>query len=154
MSLLAFAALVPFFTQFTHRSSLLYPFRRCHGSPPKVTKKLSISGVNYWLQSCRSHELSREVGIWGLKGVSRKTLVSYQKCWTTFSNWYNKWACDYSGVTVDKISRFLLFLFSSKTSQGKEYSVDALNTHRSALSFFLKLEFPNLGYDNTITRLF
>ena len=32
--------------------------------------------------------------------------------------------------------------------------MDALNTHRSALSFFLKLEFPNLGYDNTITRLF
>ena len=45
-------------------------------------------------------------------------------------------------------------MFNSKTSQGKDFSADALNTHRSALSFFLKLEFPNLGYDNTITRMF
>ena len=34
------------------------------------------------------------------------------------------------------------------------YSADALNTFRSALSFFLKLDIPNLGYDPMITRLF
>lgn len=38
--------------------------------------------------------------------------------------------------------------------EGKVYSSDALNTHRSALSFFLKLEISNLGYDSTITRMF
>ena len=48
----------------------------------------------------------------------------------------------------------MLFLFNSKNSEGKNFSADALNTHRSALSFFLKLEKPNLGYDSTITRIF
>ena len=47
-----------------------------------------------------------------------------------------------------------MFLFNSGSSTGHTYSSDALNTFRSALSFFLKLDFPNLGYDVRITRLF
>ena len=47
-----------------------------------------------------------------------------------------------------------MFLFNSRSSTGSSYSSDALNTHRSALSFFLKLDFPNLGYDSKLTRLF
>lgn len=45
-------------------------------------------------------------------------------------------------------------MFNSKTSSGGIYSGDALNSHRSALAFFLKLELPNLGYDPSITRMF
>ena len=37
---------------------------------------------------------------------------------------------------------------------GRLYTSDALNTFRSAISFFLKLDYPNLGYDVAITRLF
>ena len=47
-----------------------------------------------------------------------------------------------------------MFLYNSGSSAGSSYSSDALNTFRSALSFFLKLDFPNLGYDVRITRLF
>ena len=47
-----------------------------------------------------------------------------------------------------------MFLFRSHNSKGDHYSGEALNLFRSALSFFLKLEFPNLGYDSNITRLF
>ena len=45
-------------------------------------------------------------------------------------------------------------MFNSKTSTGGVYSGDALNTFRSAISFFLKLEIPNLGYDPNVTRIF
>ena len=47
-----------------------------------------------------------------------------------------------------------MFLFNSGSAAGKSYTSDALNTFRSALSFFLKLDFPDLGYDARITRLF
>ena len=60
----------------------------------------------------------------------------------------------YSGVTVNDIGQFLLFLFNSKTYTGTDYSGNALNTYRSALSFFLKLDLPDLGYHPIITRLF
>ena len=110
--------------------------------------------MDYWLESCRKRGISREVGVCGLKGVARKTLVTYQKCWSKFSSWVDKWVTGYSGVTVNIICEFLLFLFRSKTSTGGVYSGDALNLHRSALSFFLKLEIPDLGYDPSVTRLF
>ena len=45
-------------------------------------------------------------------------------------------------------------MFNSGSLSGSTYTGDALNTFRSALSFFLKLDFPNLGYDVRITRLF
>ena len=48
----------------------------------------------------------------------------------------------------------MLFLFNSKNSAGNDYSSDALNTFRSALSFFLKLDIPDLGYKAPVTRLF
>ena len=62
--------------------------------------------------------------------------------------------CSYSGITVNDICEFLLFLFRSKNSLGNDYSGESLNLFRSALSFFLKLDIPNLGYDSNITRLF
>ena len=45
-------------------------------------------------------------------------------------------------------------MFNSQTSSGGVYSGDALNSHRSAISFFVKLDLPNLGSDPLITRLF
>lgn len=48
----------------------------------------------------------------------------------------------------------MLFLFNSKTCTGTDYSGNALNVYRSALSFFLKLEIPDLGYNPVVTRLF
>ena len=47
-----------------------------------------------------------------------------------------------------------MFLFNSGSSAGKSYSSDALNSFRSALSFFLKLDIPDLGYNVAVTRLF
>ena len=47
-----------------------------------------------------------------------------------------------------------LFLFHSETPSGNKYSREALNTFRSTLSFFLKLEIPNLGYQEKVTCLF
>ena len=48
----------------------------------------------------------------------------------------------------------MLFLFNSETPSGGKYSGEALNTFRSALSFFLKFEIPNLGKKDKITVLF
>ena len=48
----------------------------------------------------------------------------------------------------------MLFLFHSETPSGGKYSGEALNTFRSALSFFLKFEIPNLGKKDKITVLF
>ena len=45
-------------------------------------------------------------------------------------------------------------MFNSQTYAGTDYSSNALNTYRSALAFFLKLEFPDLGYHPIVTRLF
>ena len=62
--------------------------------------------------------------------------------------WFNRWASNYSGITVAVISDFLLFLFNSNTSLDWLYSADALNT------FFLKLELPDFRYNPLITSLF
>ena len=151
---MALPALVSLPVRFTHSSSSPSSPSLSGRRTPSPPKLLSVSGVDYWLESCKTHKISREVGICGLRGIDRKTLLSYQRCWTRFSNWYNKWICSYSGITVNVISEFLLFLFRSHNSKGDHYSGEALNLFRSALSFFLKLDFPNLGYDSTITRLF
>ena len=45
-------------------------------------------------------------------------------------------------------------MFNSQNSKGDYYSGETLNLFRSALSFFLKLDFPNLGYDSNVTRMF
>ena len=60
----------------------------------------------------------------------------------------------YSGITVNNICEFLLFLFRAQNSKGRDYTVDSLNLFRSSLSFFLKLEIPSLGSDCNVTRLF
>ena len=153
MSLLAFTTLVSIFARVTYCSpySCSRRFNLGCGLPP--AEKLSSSGVEYWLKSCKTHGLSEGVARCGLKSVSRKTLLTYQKCWTRFSTWYNQWKINYSRVTVADICDFL-FLFNSETPSGGQYSGDALNTFRSAISFFLKLEHPALGYEPSITRMF
>ena len=45
-------------------------------------------------------------------------------------------------------------MFNSKTSSGRDYTSNSLNIFRSALSFFLKLDLPDLGYHPIVTRLF
>lgn len=45
-------------------------------------------------------------------------------------------------------------MFNSRTYAGTDYSSNALNIYRSSLSFFLKLEIPDLGYQPMVTRLF
>ena len=57
-------------------------------------------------------------------------------------------------MNVNTICEFLLYLFNSTTASGGVYSGDALNTFRSAISFFLRNDFPNLGNDPCITRMF
>ena len=128
--------------------------RSDHGRKSSSPKALPTSGVDYWLESCRAHGISREVGVCALKSNVRKTLVTYQRHWRKFSTWYNKWACDYSGITVNKIGQFLLFLFNSKNSEGNDYSSEALNNIRSGTAYFVKLDFPNLGYEEPTTRMF
>ena len=48
----------------------------------------------------------------------------------------------------------MLYIFNSKTYAKKDFSAAALNTFRSALSFFLKLDLPDLGTDVAVARLF
>ena len=128
MPLLAFPIMVSFSFRFTYCSSLSPPPSLSCGQQSSSSKELPISGVGYWLESCRTHGVSKEVGGCELKIINRKTLLIYQRSWTGFSNWYNKWARDYSGVTVDKVCRYLIFVFNSKTSEGKDYSYEALNS--------------------------
>ena len=45
-------------------------------------------------------------------------------------------------------------MFNSETQSGSKYSGEALNTFRSAIAYFLKLDIPNLGYNVAVTRLF
>ena len=45
-------------------------------------------------------------------------------------------------------------MFKSESLSGYNYSGEALNAIRSALSFFLKLDFPDLGSHVAISRLF
>ena len=146
--------MVSFPVRVTNLFSFPYSHRLGPGRELPHAQGLPSSGVHYWIQSCRAKGLSRAVAICGLKSVVRKTLVSYQRCWARFSSWYNKWQGNYSAVTVADVCEFLLFLFNSGSDAGKSYTSDALNTFRSALSFFLKLDFPDLGYDARITRLF
>ena len=110
--------------------------------------------MEHWLSSCRTQGISHALAVCGLNSINRKTLIAYQRCWSRFSDWFNKWSSSYSSVTVNDVCEFLLFLFNSKNSAGRDYSSDALNAFRSALSFFLKLDIPDLGYKAPVTRLF
>ena len=110
--------------------------------------------MEYWLQSCRAHGLSRGVAVLGLRSITRETLISYQRCWRRFINWCDKWEENYSCITVNIVCEFLLFLFNSENPSGNKYSGGGLNTYRSAISYFLKLDIPNLGYNVAVTRLF
>ena len=139
MPLLAFSILVSFSFSSTHFYSFSSFHRLGPGRELPNAQGLPSSGVDYWLQSCRAHGLSEGVAICGLRSVVRKTLVSYQRCWARFSSWYNKWQGNYSAVTVADVCEFLLFLFNSGSAAGKSYTSDALNTFRSALSFFLEV---------------
>ena len=146
MSILALSILVSFSFRFTNFSSYPSPLRLGPGRELSHAKKLQTSGVHYWIQSCRSHGLSKGVAVCGLRSVVRKTLVTYQRCWARFSNWYNTWQGGYSAITVVDVCEFMMFLFNSRSSTGSSYSSDALNTHRSALSFFfLNWIFPISG---------
>ena len=115
---------------------------------------LPASGVEYWLQSCRAHGFSEQYAKCTLKNNSRKTLITYLKCWRKFANWYHKWKTNYSAITVNDVSDFLIFLFNSKNNSGNNYSVDTINTYRSAIAYFVQFDIPNLGFDVAILRLF
>ena len=155
MSLLALPILVPVPIKFINCSSHSHSLRNGPGRHGSSSQKLPTSGVEYWFNSCRAHGLSRGFAVCRLKGnVVRETLINYQRCWRRFSTWFNRWEDNYSHVTVKAIIDFLLFLFNSKTSSGTDYSGEALNTFRSALAFFLKLDFPNLAYETEISLLF
>ena len=131
-----------------------YSLRDGHGRFLPSTQKLPTSGVEYWLQSCQTHGISRGVGVCSLRSIARATLVNYQKCFRKFSTWIHKWKNDYSKVTVTAISDFLLFLFNSETPSGNKYTGEALNTYRSAIAYFMKLDFPNLASHPALSRLF
>ena len=45
-------------------------------------------------------------------------------------------------------------MFNSKNASGNDYSGEALNSFRSAIAYFTKLDFPNLGHNVAIARLF
>ena len=146
--------MVPFTFRFANSSPFSYPSRNGGGRRQSSSQELPTSGVEYWLNSCRAHGISKNIAIYGLQSVKQKTLISYQKCWRKFSNWLHKWENGYSNITVDSICKFLIYLFNSESSSGKKYSGEALNTFRSAISFFIKLDFPDLGSHVIISRLF
>ena len=45
-------------------------------------------------------------------------------------------------------------MFNSKNNSGNEYSGEAINAYRSAISYFVKLDFPNLGHHEKVVKLF
>ena len=60
----------------------------------------------------------------------------------------------YGQITVDTVCKYLLFLFENKTPSGKDMSSGALNRIRSSISFFLQYDFPGLGNQMPVVRLF
>ena len=68
--------------------------------------------------------------------------------------WCGEKQISYGKITVDDVTKYLLFLFNSKTSSGKVYSSEALNKIRSAISFFLQFDIPKLGFEWPVLRLF
>ena len=60
----------------------------------------------------------------------------------------------YGEITAGDISKYLLILIHSKTSSAKDYSSEALNKIRSGISFFFAFDFPKLGFELSISRLF
>ena len=68
--------------------------------------------------------------------------------------WCSERKIGYGEITVGDVSNYLLFLFNSKTSSGKDYTSGALNKIRSGFSFFLQYDIPNLGFVKPISRLF
>ena len=68
--------------------------------------------------------------------------------------WCGERKIGYGEITVGDVSNYLLFLFNSKTSSGKDYTSEALNKIRSGISFFLQYDIPDLGFKKPISRLF
>ena len=60
----------------------------------------------------------------------------------------------YGQITVDSVCTYLLHLFNNKTPSGKDLSSGALNRIRSSISFFLQYDFPGLGNQMPVVRLF
>ena len=146
--------MVPSAVRNANRLPHSYSSRHGGGRRSSSPQKVPTSGVEYWLQSCRAHGLSKGVAVYGLKSINRKTLISYQKSWRKFANWLHKWETGNSKITVNFIANYLIYLFNSETLSGQKFSGEALNAVRSAISFFLKLDLPDLGSHTAITRLF
>ena len=68
--------------------------------------------------------------------------------------WCGERQIGYGEITVGDVSDYMLFLFNSKTSSGKDYTSEALNKIRSGISFFLQYDIPRLGFEMPLTRLF
>ena len=68
--------------------------------------------------------------------------------------WCGERQIGYGQVTVNVISKYLLFLFKSKTPFGKVYSSEALSKIRSAIAFFMQYDIPRLGFNISLVRLF
>ena len=68
--------------------------------------------------------------------------------------WYAERQIGYGQITVDTVCTYLLYLFENKTPSGKDMSSGALNRIRSSISFFLQYDFPGLGNQMPVVRLF
>ena len=68
--------------------------------------------------------------------------------------WCGERQIGYGQVTVNVISKYLLFLFNSKTPSGKDYSSEALSKIRTAIAFFMQYDIPRLGFNISLVRLF
>ena len=68
--------------------------------------------------------------------------------------WCGERKIGYGEITIGDVSKYLLFLFNSKTSSGKDYTSEVLNKIRSCISFFLQYDIPRLGFEMPVTRLF
>ena len=89
-----------------------------------------------------------------MRSIKQNTLIKYQRHWRKFHNWFHRKPYCYSKITVNVISKYLLFLFKNGSHSGKTLTGASLNAIRSSISFFVQYDIPNLGYDITITRLF
>ena len=68
--------------------------------------------------------------------------------------WCGERKIGYGEITAGDISKYLLFLILSKTFSANDYTSEGLNKIRTDISLFFAFDFPKLGFELPISRLF
>ena len=109
--------------------------------------RIPFSGMQHFFSLCSDQGISKETCACLLRSIDTQSLCAYLRTWKNFANWCYTRQIDYSSLSLNVVSDYLIYLFK------KGHQVSFLNVARSSLSFFLSQLFE-IGEHPRIKRVF